>query len=565
MKLGSVFISSLFFTLVFILIFPFPRAQALVDMNSASYSNVWTDLEVPGSGYDMKVIRAYKSRTLFNGMFGFGWCSMFETKLETTSEGNIKISECGDGFEIIFSPREITKQEVEKTITQIIEKMKANPTYKSTSADYWKKLSIDLIEDDDRRSELATQYKIAIPVKEGTQFLANGKEVENVVLSKNIYTRNLADGSFQRFDIQGRMTHNYDKNGNFLKFTYEKDLLVQVEDNDSRKLTFKYFNNKKVKQITGPNNLTSEYKYSAQEDLIWNKNAWSKKNTDVYQYEYNEFHNLTKATWPDKTFIAVKYDNIKDWVIGFTDQKKCNEVYKYEFSTSNPKFHYWSSVVKTCGKEIVASNRYEFWHKQLPSGQVILSRVLTNTNGSTQDITYHDTLGKAISIKKNNEKVIFEYFSNGQIKIKESSVAKVEFTHDVATKKIATVKSSIINDKGKFIPALSTSFKYDTKGNLIYAENSIGQKITMTYDIKGRIATITDQAKKVVKIDYDERFGKPAVVARPGVGTIKVSYKQTGEISKVESAEGPTVASQVASTFNNLLEVLSPASQDLYL
>jgi hypothetical protein len=86
----------------------------------------------------------------------------------------------------------------------------------------------------------------------------------------------------------------------------------------------------------------------------------------------------------------------------------------------------------------------------------------------------------------------------------------------------------------------------------------------MTYDQKGRIASITDQAKKVVKIDYEERFGKPSVVTRPGLGTIKVSYKQTGEIAKVESAEGPTVASQVASTFNNLLDVISPATQDLY-
>ena len=86
----------------------------------------------------------------------------------------------------------------------------------------------------------------------------------------------------------------------------------------------------------------------------------------------------------------------------------------------------------------------------------------------------------------------------------------------------------------------------------------------MTYDFKGRIATITDQAKKTVKIEYEERFGKPSIVTRPGLGAIKVSYKQNGEISKVESAEGPSVASQVASTFNNLLDVITPATQDLY-
>lgn len=86
----------------------------------------------------------------------------------------------------------------------------------------------------------------------------------------------------------------------------------------------------------------------------------------------------------------------------------------------------------------------------------------------------------------------------------------------------------------------------------------------MTYDQRGRIATITDQAKKIVKIDYEERFGKPAVVTRPGLGTIHVTYKPNGEIDKVNSAEGPSVAMQVASTFNNLLDVIAPATAEVF-
>jgi hypothetical protein len=87
----------------------------------------------------------------------------------------------------------------------------------------------------------------------------------------------------------------------------------------------------------------------------------------------------------------------------------------------------------------------------------------------------------------------------------------------------------------------------------------------MTYDNRGRIATITDQAKKVVKIEYEERYGKPAIVTRPGLGTIQVSYKTNGEINKVDSKEGPSVAMQVASTFNNLLDIIAPATAELYL
>lgn len=551
--------------LLMAILFYFIKAHALVDMNNASYSNTWIDLQVPGSGYDMKVIRAYKSRTLFNGMFGFGWCSEFETKLETTSEGNIKISECGDGQEINYSAREVTKKDIESTINQIIAKMKADNRIKSVSADYWKKLTDQMVFDDDQRSRLAKKYNVSVAIKEGMKFLANGKEVESVTFNKTFYTRNLPDGSYQRFDLQGRLTNMYDKNNNFLKFEYEKDLLKEVEDNNSRKLTFKYYPNKKIKSISGPNSLLTEYRYSAQEDLIWNKNAWAKKETDAYTYEYNEFHNLTKATWPDKTFVIVKYDNVKDWVLGFTDRDKCNENYKYEFSPNDPKYHYWSSVIKTCGKEIVANNRYEFWHKPLENGQIVLSRVLTNVSGSITDITYHDIFGKPVVIKKNNNRMSFEYYPDGLIKSKEVGNTKLEFTHDPITKKVASVKTIFSNEKGKIVSSRQTTFKYDAKGNLSFAENSDGQKVILTYDPKGRISTITDQAKKVVKIDYEERFGKPSIVTRPGLGTIKVAYKPNGEISKVDSAEGPTVASQVASTFNNLLDVISPATQELYL
>ena len=551
--------------LAFLLSVAASTSYAIVDMNSASYSNAWIDLEVPGTGYDLKVVRAYKSRTLYNGMFGFGWCSPFETKLETTSEGNIKISECGDGQEILYSPREIQRKDLDNTISQIISKMRADQKNKNLSADYYKKLGVDLVEDDLRRNELARQYGVSVQIKEGVKFMANGREVENVVFNKTHYTRNLPDGSAQRFDLDGRLTHSYDKNSNFLKFEYEKDLLVQVEDNNSRKLNFKYWPNKKVKLITGPNSLNSEYKYNSQEDLIWNKNAWAKSDKDVYTYEYNEFHNLTKATWPDKSFITIKYDNIKDWVVGFTDRDKCNENYKYEFSKNNPKYHYWSTVTKTCGKEVVTKNRYEFWHKQLQNGEVVLTRVLSNVNGSTTDINYHPTFGKALSIKKNNDIINFEYYPDGLVKTKETSNAKLEYTHDPTTKKVAVVKNSLTDDKGKVVSVVTTNFKYDQKGNLVYAENSDGQKITMTYDLKGRIASITDQAKKVVKIEYEERFGKPSVVSRPGLGTIKVSYKSNGDIAKVDSADGPAVASQVASTFSNLLDIISPATQDLQL
>lgn len=537
------------------------QAFALVDMKNANYSNSWIDMDVSGSGYDLKVVRTYNSRSLFNGMFGFGWCSDFETSMEVTAEGNIKVKECGGGLEVTFSPREITRKDIDNTITQVINKMRAEKKVGLTEAAI-AKLKTQLLEDDSVRSDYARQYGISVPVKEGTKFFANGTEVEHFVFNKTYYTRNLPDGTAQRFSPEGKLTHIYDKNRNFLRLDYEKNgTLAKVEDNNNRRLVFKYYNNKKVKSITGPNGLNIEYKFANLDDLSSVKNAWAK----TYTYEYDEFHNLTKATWPDKTFVALKYDVQKDWVIGFTDRDKCTESYKFEFSPQEPRNHYWSTVKKVCGKETVADNKYEFWHKQRADGQYYLQRVLTSVGGTTTDISYHEVFGKPISIRKNTDRVSYEYYTDGLVKSKATPAMKMDFAYDPQIKKVNQVSTTFFNEKGAKVATKATQFKYDARGNLAFAQNTDGQKISMTYDNRGRIATITDQAKKVVKIEYEERYGKPSIVTRPGLGTIMVSYKPNGEINKVDSKEGPTVAMQVASTFNNLLDIIAPATAELYL
>src|SRR5437868_12695089 len=151
------------------------QSHALVDMKNANYSNTWIDMDVPGSGYDLKVVRTYNSRSLFNGMFGFGWCSDFETSMEVNAEGNIKVKECGGGLEVTFSPREVTRKDIDSTIATIVSKMKADKKVGQTEA-YYKNLQTQLVEDDNMRSEYARQYGINIAVKEGTKFFANGRE-----------------------------------------------------------------------------------------------------------------------------------------------------------------------------------------------------------------------------------------------------------------------------------------------------------------------------------------------------------------------------------------------------
>jgi YD repeat-containing protein len=271
-----------------------------------------------------------------------------------------------------------------------------------------------------------------------------------------------------------------------------------------------------------------------------------------------------KVTWPDKTFIALTYDKKRDWVLSYTDRDKCMETYGYEFSQEDPKNHYWATVKKTCGKEVTSEAKHEFWYKLTAGGEPYLERIASNVNGAVTDITYHSVFGKPVIIIRGKEKFAFEYFPNGLVKSKVSGTTRQYFTYDEKIKKVASVQIENVNEKGKVVQKRKTEFRYDNKNNLVFAQNTDGLKITMTYDPRGRIATITDQAHKMVKVDYEEKFGKPSVVSRPGLGSINVSYKASGEIDKVNSTEGPAIAMQVANTFNNLLDVISPATAELY-
>jgi YD repeat-containing protein len=403
-------------------------------------------------------------------------------------------------------------------------------------------------------------YKVAIPVREGSRFYANGREVENIQFSKGIYTRYLPDGSYMRFGADGRMTHMYDKNGNYLKIDWDKGTIREVVDNNGRRLNFKYYNNKKVKSIAAPGGLNIEYKFENLDDLVSVKNAWH----NTYTYTYDDTHNLTKATYPDKTAIELTYDKKNDWVMSFKDREKCIENYKYEFDEKTPKMHYWSLVKKTCGKDVVNESKHEFWYQERRDGQIYLYRVASTVNGNVTDITYHEIFGKPVAIRRNAERYTFTYYPNGEVKDKNGDFTRMTYSYDKASGKVSSVVAVTKNEKGKVLGTRKTQFKYDKKGNLIFAQNSDGQKVDMTYDNRGRIASITDQAKKVVKIQYEERFGKPSIVTRPGLGTIQVSYKSNGEIDKVNSAEGPTVAMQVASTFNNLLDIIAPATAEIF-
>lgn len=524
-------------------------SYSLVDMRNANFSDSWTDIEVPGGGFPLRVVRAYNSRSLYNGMFGFGWCSDLETALEVTPEGNVRILECGDGAEFVYRPREFSKDDVSAVVDAIISKISAEEPARNKAT--LSRLKTELINDRALRAEYGRKYKIVEQAKESTRYFANGRENEVVIKDKAGYTRSLNDGSQQKFDSNGKLSATFDKNGNFLKYTYTNGLLTEVIDNQARKMSFQYYPNRKVKAILAPNRMTATYKYKGVSDLESATNAFK----ETYTYTYDQLHNLTKIVFPDNTTKILTYDTNKDWVKSLKDRAGCVESYNWVLSKEDPKNNYHSTIEKKCDGKVVNKSRFEFWFKQRPDGDgKYLARTLNNVNNDVTDTTFHPQYGRPTAITRNGEKTSYEYYPNGLVSVRTVGKIVTKFKYDDATKKVVEVQTG---DR-------KTNFKYDKAGNLTNAQSSEGLSVNLSYDERGRIVSIIDQAKRQVKITYDQKFGKPKTVERPGVGSIEVTYKPDGQIKDVKSPKGgSTVAVQVASTFNSLLELVSPAGVDL--
>lgn len=546
---------------IIILLSPF-MSHAVVDMKNSNFSDTWTDIKLVGTGYELAIERTYNSRSTFDGIFGFGWCSDFETKLEIMPDSTLKVTECGGGQEISYSTTNLLNgKDLDNYINKLVQlSKKRNRTLK---APYLKRLAKDLKTNQYLREALAKELGLKGRAKNGEVYFAIGRGSEKIILKDSIYKRLMIDGTYQKFNSIGQIISMYDRNGNYLQINYNGKNIANVTDNNGKRLEFKFSKNNKVSLIKGPENTQAKYKYNGQ-DLISVKNSWK----NFYSYKYDDLHNLVSVSFPDGTKKTISYDKDKDLVTSFGDRNNCNETYVYQNSKDDPRNHYWSLVTKKCGTKVTNKSKYEFWHKLKSDGAgKFLYRVKSDNNGDITDVVYHDLYGRPIMVTKGALKTRYTYNKYGLVSSKADNDQKQEFTYDKVCKKLASVSTQSFGPrtKGKkLIKKSITKFGYEKpKCNLKTAINSVGQKIRLNYDRYGRINKLIDHTNKIVTLTYDQKIGKPLVVSRPGLGAIKVIYNDSGEIADVKSKQGAEVAAQVASIFNNLLEIISPATNEL--
>jgi YD repeat-containing protein len=547
------------------------KLQAAVNMRNGGYTESWIDFIDPGQGYPLRIERHYSSRSLFNGLFGFGWCSNLETFIEVTTDGILNLTECGGGLETTYYPDNFDTQSPEHTIARILEHVKSEK--KLTTNDI-KNLQTQLSANTRMRFEYANKLHLVDTKKIKTQkntFHAKSRGLEKIVFDGNSYERQKPNGASERFDQSGRLIQITQNSGLWVKLYYKGQSLAYVADNNGRRLNFTYGADSRLARISNGSGLTATYKFQGN-NLVSVTNMWKKS----YNYQYDNAHNLTHVAFPDGSSLRMTYDTANDWIKTYTNRLNCRETYNFTMSNTDPKNHYWATVEKVCDKKKVASGKNEFWYKPYNfSTDKYLHRVQETSQQNFRDAFFHPFLGRPVSLRENDVYRGYAYFLNGLVNKEEfkryqstkkvSDWTKSTYKYDKNGTRIVQIETIILNPEGKPSGKKVSSYDYNSRGQLQRVKTSQSESLLISYDSSGRLHSLKNHQNAEIKLSYTVGQDKPTSISQSGLGSINIKYDTSGEIAGVESDKQRKIASSVIESFLSMIELLGPMGEELKL
>ncbi len=544
-----------------ILVFLTYSAWSLVDTKSGNYKKTFVDFNLQGSAFPLTLERTYNSRSLYRGLFGMGWCSNIETQLSVLPDNSIKIVECGGGQEIIFLPPKVS-QNLNLQVSKILQSVKK----KNSDLDdkYMSQLKNQLMKSQVLRNEFLRAYNVKGRPSEQKIYLAEGRSNDLLKYNKKGWFRRVLPNGIQQFfsSSNGRLTQISDLSGNYIKIVWRKDQVQYMMDNTGRRIVFEKDRAGQISRVKGVGKVLASY-------LIEDNNLVRVRNQNgSYNFSYDELHNLTQIIYPvqgkNRPKESLTYDKKKDWVMSFTNQKKCKETYQYKTNSKNPN-HYWTDVMKKCGRRVTNKSRYEFWNKKGAGGTLYLHRARQEVNGSIRDVSYHSTFKRVSSITQNNLRTKYNYYESGSnvgmLKGKSSKTQKTVFAkyNNKCRKPTRVILQAL--SKGKVSERQTIDIQYNAKSCLMYrVSRSDGRWVSLAHDEKGRIQRMEDQSGKVIMVAYNNIVNKPKKITHKGVGSIELVYDSKGA-SRLKK-DNPLIIGQVLSVFNGLMQIISPVAQE---
>jgi len=304
-------------------------------------------------------------------------------------------------------------------------------------------------------------------------------------------------------------------------------LAVSIIDRNNNTLSFSYTNGK-LSSVTDANGRTALFSYDSDGKL----SSITDPKTNSYSFSYTG-GNLTTVTHPDTGQWLYSY-NSNGLLASKTDPEGNLTSYTYDSTNRlsvavDPNSRTLSYTPPAAGSGGKIPDHY-------PQAYIIpIPFIATAKDGNGWSYTYETLTENIRSITDPlGNTTSYTYDTQGNLLTKtEPGVGTTTYTYD-SKGNILTVKDPLnqttsysYNSFGQVLTVSGASgsyaYSYDTTGNLLSATNPASEITGYSYDSKGNLLTITDPRGKVTTLGYDASTNDLLTVTLPATGTPPVA------------------------------------------
>ncbi len=483
---------------------------APVNCATGNQTEEQTDLALGGRGPALQVTRSYNSLAAVQakeaGPWGYGWTGPYSARLEINKESGA---------------------------VTVVQENGSAAAFASVGGKY-----------------VAGAWIQATLVKEG----------ENYVFT-------LSDQRQLKFNSEGKLTEQKDRNGNALTFTYSEGKLSKAKDAAGRELVFTY-SGSQVESVEDPMGHKVKYAY---ESGNLKTVTMPGEESARWSFKYDGTHRLTEMTdgrggitkteYDEKNRVKTQTDpaeRVRKWEYGEAEGKKTTTITEPNGSTTFKKFNEAGQpleVIKAKGTGLEQKTTYEYnaAYQMVKTTDALAHSttyeydaegnrtLMKDAEGNEAKWTYNSTHDVLSETTPKGEKTTIKRDGKGNIEA-------IERPAPGETTQKSTFKHAANGDLESQTDPLGheTKFEYDTYGNLKAEINAEGDKATWTNDKDGRVISAVpprgnEEGAKASEFETTterDAQGRPLKVTNPLGHETKYAYDKNGNLEKLTDPLG---------------------------
>ncbi len=275
-----------------------------------------------------RIERIYQSKSSHTGWFGFGWGSRYETSLEFEADGSILAKDYGGGSETTFIPQSGLRSQ-SQIAAEVMAAANQTHLFGSDAARsvYALKLrdQLTLKSEWNRYRNQGLIEPALPPVGEAFFDSAHQQKLERVpegfqrqALNKTFSAYGSVgafSGEFETFDLKGLLVRIWDSRNNFVAIRYtSKQQPKEIYDNYGKEFLLAFNSDGSLARVRDASGRVAKYEYRYNKKnrsyTFWGNDLarYTDFSGNVYTYDYDGIHDLTRVQFPDRSSMRLAYD-----------------------------------------------------------------------------------------------------------------------------------------------------------------------------------------------------------------------------------------------------------------